>query len=263
LLTAAQIAARKGKLGASDVRPLMTSDEAGIRKLWLEKTGQVEPDDLSRVWPIALGVATEPLQIEWYLVKHGGHLSRMGEVVQHPKLPWAVCTLDAWVDELECPFEAKHLGGREPIEVIIDRYQPQFHWQMGVTGASQVALSAIFGANEPIIEFIERDQSYLDELFRRGAQFMRFVKAGKCPVALEPVPSPAPNSFKDYDMRENNQWCSEAFVWLESRNGFERCRDSEKVLKSLVPADAKKCHGANVQITRDRAGRLSLREEKT
>ena len=41
----------------------------------------------------------------------------------------------------------------------------------------------------------------------------------------------------------------------------QRCvLTSAKILKSLVPSDAKKCFGYDVQITRDRAGRLSLRE---
>jgi hypothetical protein len=38
------------------------------------------------------------------------------------------------------------------------------------------------------------------------------------------------------------------------------CADAAKVLKSLVPPDARKAFGYDVQITRDRAGRLSLRE---
>ena len=36
---------------------------------------------------------------------------------------------------------------------------------------------------------------------------------------------------------------------------------SEKTLKSIMPQEAKKAFGAGIRITRDRAGRLSLRED--
>ena len=90
-------------------------------------------------------------------------------------MPWAAATLDGWIDELQCPIEVKHVGGREPIEVLIERYSPQIQWQMEVTGAEQCAFSVIFGAAEPVVDFLERDADYIAEMIKRGAQFMSFV----------------------------------------------------------------------------------------
>jgi Zn finger protein HypA/HybF involved in hydrogenase expression len=61
-------------------------------------------------------------------------------------------------------------------------------------------------------------------------------------------------------MAGNNAWAASAADWIESKDAADRCKDAEKVLKAAVPAEAKKCHGHGVQITRDRAGRLSLRQ---
>ena len=106
-LNAAQIAARMGKLGGSDMKPLMDGDALAIDKLWREKTGQSIPDDLEDVWPVQLGVATEPLNVRWFERKQRMHISRIGDVVSHVRYDWAVCTLDGWVDDLQCPLEVQ------------------------------------------------------------------------------------------------------------------------------------------------------------
>jgi YqaJ-like viral recombinase domain len=258
-LNAAYAAQRAGKLTASRVAVLMTGDAAGILELYEEMIGVRLPEDLSDIWPVQLGLVTEPLNLRWF-AKKNYPLSRHGEFVIHPRHSWAACTLDAWCDELACPVEAKHVGGREPIEVIIDRYQPQLQWQMEVCEASQAAISIIAGANEPIVEFIDRDEAYANEMIARGRQFMSFVERRVPPVVLPAVPAPI-DANRIYDMTGQNQWASSAASWFEHRTSAELCADAVKILKSLVPPDAKKCFGHGVQITRDRANRLSLREQ--
>jgi predicted phage-related endonuclease len=149
----------------------MHGDAAKIMQLYREMIGEGEPENLDHVWPVRLGSATEQLNLDWFEMKNGP-LSRRGDVVVHKKYDWAAATLDAWSDDLECPVETKHVGGREPLEVIIERYQPQMQWQMEVTGASQCALSVIMGASEPVVEFIDRDVEYAAEMVRRGWQFI-------------------------------------------------------------------------------------------
>src|SRR5262249_26072714 len=156
-LTAAQHAARDGKLTASRIACLMTDDQAAIMDLWREMVGDPDyvPEDLSGVWAVQLGSHTESINLDWFERKRG-QVSRRGQVVTHMN-GWAACTLDGWSEQNNCPIECKHVGGREPIETIIARYMPQMHWQMIVCGAPQCALSVIMGANEPAIEFIPFD----------------------------------------------------------------------------------------------------------
>jgi len=261
MLSPEQIKAREGKLTASRVACLMRGDAPAIMRLYQEMVGEELPEDLSHVWPVQLGATTEALNLDWYEMG-GNPLSRRGEVMVHPKYPWAAATLDGWDNILECPVETKHVGGREPLEIIIDRYQPQMQWQMEVTGATQCALSVIMGANAPVIEYIERDAAYAAEMVKRGQQFMTCVQRRIAPVALDPVPVPA-DASKIYDMTGNNSWADHGATWLETKAAADRCKDAEKSLKAIVPADAKKAFGHGVQITRDRANRLSLREQTT
>ena len=58
----------------------------------------------------------------------------------------------------------------------------------------------------------------------------------------------------------SNAWSAAAADWLGTREAKAKNTEAEKILKAMVPADAKKCHGHAIAITRDRAGRLSLRE---
>ena len=259
MLSPAQLEAREGKLTGSRIAALMRGDPQPIMQLYLEMIGEATPEDLSHIWAVRLGEATEPLNLNWYQEKNGITLLRRGEVVVHPTLPWAAATLDGWDSILNCPIEVKHVGGREPFEVIIDRYQPQMQWQMEVAGAVQCGLSVIMGASEPIVEYIPRHLEYAIEMVKRGERFMRSVRTRTPPVVLPAVPAPA-DASKIYDMTGNNTWAGSAADWLENKDAADVCKNAEKILKSIVPEDAKKCHGHAVQITRDRAGRLSLRQ---
>jgi len=261
MLNAAQIAARTGKLGSSDIGKLMGGNAQDIHTLWLEKTLQKIPDDLSDVWPVQLGVATEQLNLDWYERRARQSISRRGDVVSHVRYDWAICTLDGWIDELQCPIECKHVGGREPFDpVIIARYQPQMQWQMEITGADQCAFSVIMGTAEPIVDFIQRDADYAGILLERGAQFIKHVRNNTPPVELPAVPAPI-DATAIYDMQGNNEFANQAAIWLDLRDSAAAYDDAAKILKSMVPPDAKRCFGYGVQITRNRLGHLSLRDK--
>src|SRR5580765_2656854 len=174
MLNANQIAMRRGRLTASRIGALMTGDAQKILRLYNEFIGVQEEEDLSQNWAVQLGSATEELNLRWYELRKNP-LSRRGDVVTHPNHDWAAATIDAWDDTLCCPVECKHVGGREPLEVIVDRYQPQMQWQMECTTADQCGLSVIMGASPPIVEYIERDPDYAAEMIHRGAQFMECV----------------------------------------------------------------------------------------
>jgi len=236
----------------------MKGDAEAILRLYREMIGEETEEDLSRVWAVRLGEATEALNLDWWELKQGRPLGRRGEVIRHSTLPWAACTLDGWSDEHECPVECKHVGGREPLTTVIDRYAPQTQWQMEVTGAEQCALSIIVGANEPIVEWVQRDDDYAAEMIRRGGQFMRCIAMRTPPIALAPVPPPIEAS-KVYEMSDD-KWRAHAANWLQTNGAAEIAKKCERELKAMVPADAKLCHGWGVRISRDRAGRLSLRE---
>src|SRR4051812_39570698 len=50
----------------SDARVIMGNDEMALVRLWREKRGEAEPEDLSGNLIVQLGTATEPLNRAWY-----------------------------------------------------------------------------------------------------------------------------------------------------------------------------------------------------
>lgn len=260
-LSAAQLAARDGKLTASRVACLMRGDEAAILNLWRELVGDPSfvPEYIGGAWPIRLGQATEELNLSWYSQRTGRPLTRQGEVVVSPRASWAAATLDAWDDGMPGPVEAKHVGGREATTTIVARYQPQIHWQMIVTEARQGAFTIIEGANEPIIENIPRDDRYADELWSRAEAFMRCVWSLTPPVTLAAVEAPV-KVERIVSMQGSNSWADAAARWLRTREASKEYAAAEKDIRALVPSDAVKTHGCGVIASRDRANRLSVRE---
>jgi hypothetical protein len=258
-LTAEQIAARKGKLTASRVAVLMNSDAAGIDRLYREMIGACDPENLDHIWAVRLGSVTEKLNLDWFEM-HYGQLTQRGAVVVHPEHKWAAATLDAWHPSTPCPVETKHVGGREPLEVIIERYQPQMQWQMLVTETEECALSVIMGASEPVVEFIPADADYQKEMLERGAAFMLCVKTRNPPVELPPPPPPPVIPTRKVDMTGSNMWANAAGRWLENREAARAAKEAEGELKSVVPEDAREAYGHGVLIKRDRARRLKLVE---
>ena len=57
---------RTGFIGGSDARIIMGDDEAALLRLWREKRGEIEPEDLSDNLVVQLGLATEELNRRWY-----------------------------------------------------------------------------------------------------------------------------------------------------------------------------------------------------
>jgi YqaJ-like viral recombinase domain len=57
---------RRSYIGGSDARIIMGQDEKALIRLWQEKRGDVEPEDLSANLIVQLGLVTEDLNRQWY-----------------------------------------------------------------------------------------------------------------------------------------------------------------------------------------------------
>ena len=92
-----KIAGRRYFIGGSDARIIMGSDEAALIRLWREKRGEVEPEDLSSNLVVQLGIATEELNRRWYQANTGQVITDIQKQVRHPALRWMRATLDGRV----------------------------------------------------------------------------------------------------------------------------------------------------------------------
>src|SRR2546427_4300629 len=89
---------RKHFIGGSDARIIMDSDEGALLRLWREKRGEVEPEDLSSNLIVQLGIVTEPLNRRWFERNTGQVVKNVQHRVQHPVIRWMAATLDGVVE---------------------------------------------------------------------------------------------------------------------------------------------------------------------
>jgi predicted phage-related endonuclease len=75
---------RRAFIGGSDARIIMGQDESDLVRLWREKRGEVEPEDLSENLIVQLGRATEVLNLQWYQRCAGQAITNRQKHVRHP-----------------------------------------------------------------------------------------------------------------------------------------------------------------------------------
>src|SRR5262245_27781659 len=87
----------------------MGGDEAALLRLWREKRGEAEPEDLSSNLVVQLGAATEELNRTWYERNTGRPVTDVQRRVRHSAIPWMVATLDGTVEATGAVFESKFM----------------------------------------------------------------------------------------------------------------------------------------------------------
>ncbi len=75
---------RRQFIGGSDARIIMGNDEAALVRLWREKRGEVEPEDLSGNLIVQLGLVTEDLNRHWFERNTGQALKDIQRRIRHP-----------------------------------------------------------------------------------------------------------------------------------------------------------------------------------
>jgi nitrate/nitrite-specific signal transduction histidine kinase len=87
----------------------MSPDEAALIRLWKEKRGEAEPEDLSENLVVQLGVATEALNRAWYERNTERAITGIQRWVRHPVHRFLATILDGFVNDLDAVFEAKFI----------------------------------------------------------------------------------------------------------------------------------------------------------
>ena len=100
---------RRYFIGGSDARIIMGDDEAALLRLWREKRGEVEPEDLSGNLIVQLRIATEELNRRWYEANSGQTITDVQRRIRHPILRWMGATLDGRVESSGAVLEAKFM----------------------------------------------------------------------------------------------------------------------------------------------------------
>src|ERR1700694_72169 len=88
---------RRGFIGGSHARPTIGKDHEALLRLWREKRGEIQPEDLSDNLVVQLGSATEELNRRWFQ-RHTGHaIEGVQRRIVHPVVKWMAASSDGLV----------------------------------------------------------------------------------------------------------------------------------------------------------------------
>jgi predicted phage-related endonuclease len=173
---------RASFIGGSDARVIMGDDQTALVRLWREKRGELGPEDLSHNLLVQLGLATEPLNRQWYERTTGQLVKGIQSWVRHPVLRWMAATLDGIVEGSGAVFEAKFmLPWSFSEEAAAEKHMAQLQHNMWVTNATGAVLSIITGGGKWVEIKIPADSLYQHLLLTAEKKFWRCVESGEPP----------------------------------------------------------------------------------
>jgi predicted phage-related endonuclease len=251
---------RRQFIGGSDTRIIMGDDEAALVRLWKEKRGEVDPEDLSGDLLIQLGAVTEPLNRYWYEKNTGQVVTEVQRQVFHPIHRWMAATLDGRVEATGAVFEAKFmLPWNFSEEAAAEKHMAQLQHNMWVAASRTAVLSIITGGGRWVEMTIPADPLYQHLLLTAERKFWRCVQSGEPPrlFGIDP-PRPRIEAVRTVDMSGSNAWAEFANLYRLTRSAALDHDRAKAELKALVPEDAREAAGHGVRAKRSKSGAISF-----
>ena len=241
-------------------RIIMGDNEGALTRLWREKRGEVEPEDLRGNLIVQLGTVTEQLNRHWYECQTGLVVTQVQRRAFHPVKRWMAATLDGMVEATGAVFEAKFmLPWSFSEEGASEKHMAQLQHNMWVTSSRSAVLSIITGGGKWVEMTIPADPLYQHLLLTAEKKFWRCIETGETPhlFGIEP-PKPRIEAVRTVDMSGSNSWAEFAGVFCQTREAFLHHEAAKVELKKLMPDDAKEAVGHGVRAKRSKAGAISF-----
>lgn len=259
-LAAEEASERRSFIGGSDANVILSGNAEKIQRLWREKRGEVDPEDLSSSLPVMLGCWTEAFNRQWFEGLSGQRVTSAGKHFTCSRHDWRRCTVDGLVESSGAVWEAKHTSAFAKADEVLERYMPQLQHNMALASAERAVLSVIFGNHKFEIFEVAADWLYQLELLEAEEQFWDCVLSGKPPAAVEPPPPPRPVGTREICLEGNNSWASAAVDWLKHRDAAKAHASAVTLIKSLVEEDVGRAFGHGIEAKRSKSGAITIRE---
>lgn len=228
MLTPDQLKERIGYIGASDAAAVIgMSRWKTPLQVWAEKTGLIEPDDLSENLAVELGNELEPFVATKFSKITGKKVEVCPETIYHPEHRFIAANIDRRVAGenavLECKtasaWKAKEWEGEEfPPEYVI-----QVWHQLAVTGAEVGYLAVLIGNADFKIKEVRRDEKVIKDLIAREVKFWTEFVVPKVPPSVKAKDSNTLLAlFPNADTEEPISLSDEANATAELLEGMER-----------------------------------------
>ena len=183
----AWIEARKGSIGGSDAAAIVgLNPYKSAYALWAEKSGQVEPEDISMKEAVRLGHELEPYVAKRFTEITGKKVRRENYILKNTEYPWAHANVDRMVIGEKAGLECKTTSAMSLSKFKNGEYPAQYYVQcvhyLAVTGLDRWYLCVLIGNQEVRVFVIERDEDEIAALMDMEYQFWAQMDARIAPT---------------------------------------------------------------------------------
>lgn len=181
---------RSGFIGASDCAAVLgLSRFKTVLQIWAEKTGTVEPEDISEKLNVWLGNELEEVVAKKFSKDTGKKVHRVNDAYIHKNYDFIRCHIDRKVEGenaiLQCKtasaWMAKHWEGEEiPQDYILQEYH-----ELACTNYDRAYIAVLIGNNDFKIKVLERDEKIIKQIIAKEVEFWeKFVIPKTMPEAI-------------------------------------------------------------------------------
>ena len=179
------LATRNSGIGGSDASVIVgLNPYKSPYQLWMEKTGQAEPPDLSGNQYVYWGAKNEANIADWFQEETGKKVKRLG-TLQSREYPFMLANVDRTVIGENAGLEIKTAGVSQyrkwKDDEIPDAYYCQCLHYMAVTGADYWYIAVLLGGNESRWKRIERNEGDIRSLIQAESEFWEMVEKKEPP----------------------------------------------------------------------------------
>lgn len=230
-------------IGGSDVSIIAGINPfKSMHQLWLEKTGQTEPEQTESEYA-HFGTLLEPIVRKEFTARTGIKVRQKHMLLQSEEYPFMYADLDGVINENGelAIFEAKTASQYKLDtweEEVPAGYILQVQHYMAVTGAKKTYIAALVGGNHFVYHVVERDDVMIAKIIAMEKYFWETHVIG----GVEPVPDGS-EATTDYF---NNRFSDSNGQTIElPEEALTVCEEYERLSKQLKELETAKNAAAN------------------
>lgn len=178
---------RSKGLGGSDIGTMLGLNPYKTKyQLWLEKTGQVQPEDISDKLHIQIGNELEDLVARIFEQETGLKVQRDNKTHYHPKYPFLLANIDRKIVGeralLECKTTSTFSKKQWEDDEVPASYLMQVHHYLNVLDYDYAYIAVIIGNSDFVYKKIERDEELITNYTNMAIDFWNnYVLGGREP----------------------------------------------------------------------------------
>jgi len=204
-------------------------------ELWLEKTGQVIPQEIdSEV--IYWGNEMEDVVAKEFEKRTDKRVRRSNFMYNHPKYPFIRANVDRLVvgesAVLECKTASAYLAKEWEADEIPDTYLVQVQHYLGVTGKEKGYIAVLVGGNKFIWKEVERDDELINMIFDAEKHFWEYHVIQGHPPELDGSSAAEKYLKEKYERAEKDKEIILPSDFKDMLAQYEKIKVDEKLIKT-------------------------------